>query len=176
MGHQDKVVKLGRHKPHREAMLSNMAMSLFEHRTIKTTEAKAKALRPLVDRLITTAKKDTVASRRQVAKTIHVKEVYQKLYNEILPQFSERNSGFCRVVKLGVRKGDGAPLSVVELLTEKPKEETDSKGKKAKKTTKAKASTSKTAKTSHKEDKPAKTMAKSSTTTTKKTTPSTKNK
>jgi large subunit ribosomal protein L17 len=114
-------------------MLSNMAMSLFEHHTIRTTEAKAKALRPLVDRIITTAKKDTIASRRQVAKTIHVKEVYQKLYSEILPQFSDRNSGFCRVVKLGVRKGDGAPLSVIELLTEKPKKESDKKAKKGKK-------------------------------------------
>lgn len=133
MGHQDKSVKLSRTKPHREAMLSNMAMSLFEHHTIRTTEAKAKALRPLVDRIITTAKKDTIASRRQVAKTIHVKEVYQKLYREILPQFSDRNSGFCRVVKLGVRKGDGAPLSVIELLTEKPKKESDKKAKKGKK-------------------------------------------
>ena len=137
MGHQDKTRKLQRTKPHREAMLSNMAMSLFLHRVIKTTDAKAKALRPLVDRLITTAKKDTLASRRQVAKTIHVKEVYQKLYNEIVPQFGERNSGYCRVVKLGVRKGDGAPLSVVELLTEKPKNETDKKAKKDKKAAKA---------------------------------------
>jgi len=134
MGHQDKVKKLGRTKPHREAMLANMAMSLFTHRQIKTTDAKAKALRPLVDRIITTAKKDTVASRRQVAKTIHVKEAYQKLYDDILPQFSDRESGFCRVVKLGVRKGDGAPVSVVELLTAKPKKaEGDKKAKKAKK-------------------------------------------
>lgn len=138
MGHQDKTRKLQRTKPHREAMLSNMAMSLFTHRVIKTTDAKAKALRPLVDRLITIAKKDTLASRRQVAKTIHVKEVYQKLYDEIVPQFTERNSGYCRVVKLGIRKGDGAPLSVVELLTEKPKKETDKKAKKAKKEKKEK--------------------------------------
>lgn len=133
MGHQDKTRKLQRTKPHREAMLSNMAMSLFIHRVIKTTDAKAKALRPLVDRLITTAKKDTLASRRQVAKTIHVKEVYQKLYDEIVPQFTDRNSGYCRVVKLGVRKGDGAPLSVVELLTKKPKKETGKKAKKEQK-------------------------------------------
>lgn len=133
MGHQDKTRKLQRTKPHREAMLSNMAMSLFIHRVIKTTDAKAKALRPLVDRLITTAKKDTLASRRQVAKTIHVKEVYQKLYDEIVPQFTDRDSGYCRVVKLGVRKGDGAPLSVVELLTKKPKKETGKKAKKEQK-------------------------------------------
>lgn len=131
MGHQDKVKKLGRTKSHREAMLANMAMSLFSHRVIKTTDAKAKALRPLVDRIITTAKKDTLASKRQVAKTIHVKEVFKKLYAEIVPQFADRDSGFTRVVKLGVRRGDGAPLSVVELLTERPADE--GKGKKAKK-------------------------------------------
>jgi len=136
MGHLDKVRKLGRTKAHREAMLANMAMSLFKHRVIKTTDAKAKALRPVVDRLISTAKKDTLASKRQVAKTIHQKDVFKKLYNEIIPQFGDRESGFTRVVKLGVRRGDGAPLSVVELLTEKPVEKTDKKDKKSKKTAK----------------------------------------
>jgi len=138
MGHQDKVKKLGRTKPHREAMLANMAMSLFSHRMIKTTDAKAKALRPVVDRLISTAKKNTLASKRQVAKTIHVKDVFKKFYEEIVPQFSERDSGFTRVMKLGVRRGDGAPMSVVELLTAKPEEKAEAKGKKAKKTAKAK--------------------------------------
>ncbi len=138
MGHQDKVKKLGRTKPHRESMLSNMAMSLFTHRMIKTTDAKAKALRPVVDRLITIAKKDTLASKRQVAKTIHVKEVFKKFYAEIVPQFADRDSGYTRVMKLGVRRGDGAPVSVVELMIEKPKEETDDK-KKAKKVAKAAA-------------------------------------
>ncbi len=133
MGHQDKVRKLGRTKAHREAMLSNMAMSLFQHRVIETTDAKAKALRPVVDRIISTAKKGTLASKRQVAKTVHQKEVFKKLYDEIIPQFEERHSGFTRVVKLGVRRGDGAPISVVELLTAKPVEETDKKGKKKKK-------------------------------------------
>jgi large subunit ribosomal protein L17 len=139
MGHQDKVTKLGRTKSHREAMLSNMAMSLFAHRMIKTTDAKAKALRPLVDRLIATAKKDTLASKRQVAKTIHVKEIFKKFYEDVVPQFKDRDSGFTRVIKLGVRRGDGASLSVVELLTEKPKEKTDTKGKKKAKTKTAKA-------------------------------------
>lgn len=136
MGHLDKVRKLGRTKAHREAMLANMAMSLFKHRVIKTTDAKAKALRPVVDRLISTAKKDTLASKRQVAKTIHQKDIFKKLYDEIIPQFGDRVSGFTRVVKLGVRRGDGAPLSVVELLTEKPVEKTDKKDKKSKKTAK----------------------------------------
>ncbi len=130
MGHQDKTVKLGRTKSHREAMLSNMAMSLLQHRVIRTTDAKAKALRPVVDRLIATTKQNTLASKRRVAQTIHVREVFQKLYTEIIPQFADRDSGFCRVIKLGVRRGDGAEMSVVELLTAKPAEEEKEKGKK----------------------------------------------
>jgi len=135
MGHRDKVKKLGRTKSHREAMLANMAMSLFTHRVIKTTDAKAKALKPLVDRIISTAKEDTLHAKRQVARTVKNKEVFKKLFSEIVPQFSERTSGFSRVIKLGVRRGDGAPISVVELLTEKPAE--DASAKKAKKEGKA---------------------------------------
>jgi large subunit ribosomal protein L17 len=132
MGHRDKVKKLGRTKSHREAMLANMAMSLFTHRVIKTTDAKAKALRPLVDRLIATAKKDTLAAKRQVARIVSQKPVFKKLFAEIVPQFADRDSGFSRVIKLGVRHGDGAPISVVELLTPKPVVE-EKKGKKGKK-------------------------------------------
>jgi large subunit ribosomal protein L17 len=137
MGHQDKVAKLNRTKSHREAMLANMAMSLFQHRVIRTTDARAKALRPLVDRLIVTAKKNTLASKREVARTVHVKDVFTKLYGEILPQFAERTSGFTRVIKLGIRRGDGAPMSVVELLTAAPVEAPDAKDKKGKKEAKA---------------------------------------
>ena len=136
MGHRDKVKKLGRTKSHREAMLANMAMSLFTHRVIKTTDARAKALKPLVDRLIATAKRNTLHAKRQVARTIKNKDVFKRLFSEIVPQFAERQSGFSRVVKLGVRRGDGAPLSVVELLTEKPVEKADTKAKKEKKATK----------------------------------------
>lgn len=117
MGHLDKIRKLGRTKPHRKAMLNNMMMSLFTHRLIKTTDAKAKALRPVVDRLIRTAKKGTLASKREVAKSVKVKSVFVKLYSEILPGLEDRNSGYTRVVKMGVRRGDAAPMSVVELLT-----------------------------------------------------------
>jgi large subunit ribosomal protein L17 len=114
-------------------MLANMAMSLFEHRLIKTTDAKAKALRPLVDRLISTAKKDTLAAKRQVARTVKNKEVFKKLFADIVPKFADRDSGFSRVIKLGVRRGDGAPLSVVELMIDKPKKVDDKKDKKKKK-------------------------------------------
>lgn len=139
MGHRDKVKKLGRTRSHREAMLANMAMSLFTHRVIKTTDAKAKALKPLVDRLISTAKQETLHAKRQVARTVKNKDVFKKLFSEIVPQFAERTSGFSRVVKLGVRRGDGAPMSVVELLTDKPVEKTDTKAKKDKKAAKTAA-------------------------------------
>ena len=139
MGHRDKVKKLGRTRSHREAMLANMAMSLFTHRVIKTTDAKAKALKPLVDRLISTAKQNTLHAKRQVARTVKNKDVFKKLFSEIVPQFSERNSGFARVVKLGVRRGDGAPISVVELLVEKPTDDAAAKAKKAKKEAKTPA-------------------------------------
>ena len=132
MGHQDKVPKLGRTKTHREAMLSNMAMSLFTHRVIRTTDARAKALRPVVDRLIATAKKNTLASKRQVAETVHVPEVFKKLYSDILPHFQERSSGYTRVIKLGVRRGDGAEMSVVELLTPRPDFAAEAKDKEKK--------------------------------------------
>lgn len=122
MGHQDKVVKLGRTPAHRDAMLSNMAMSLFLHRVIRTTNAKAKALKPVVDRIITIAKRNTLASKRQVAVIVHQKDVFKKLYDEILPQLSDRNSGYSRIMKLGFRRGDCADMSVVELLVPAPVE------------------------------------------------------
>ncbi|TFH41100.1 MAG: 50S ribosomal protein L17 [Lysobacterales bacterium] len=141
MGHRDKVVKLGRTTSHREAMLANMAMSLFSHRIIKTTDAKAKALKPVVDRLISTAKQDTLHAKRKVARTIRQKDVFKKLFDEIVPQFADRDSGFTRVIKLGVRRGDGAAISVVELLIDKKVVDTDKKAKKGAKSTKtAKAS------------------------------------
>lgn len=133
MKHQVKTRKLSRTKPHREAMLSNMAVSLFTHRTIRTTEAKAKALRQYTDRLIATAKTDTVAARRNIFAQLRNETVVKKLFTEIAPHFAERQSGFTRVIKVGHRVGDGAPVSLVELLTPKPKVTTDKEKKKAKK-------------------------------------------
>lgn len=127
MRHQIKTRKLGKTKPHREAMLANMATSLLANRTIKTTESKAKELRRYVDRLITIAKKDTLAARRQVGETIKDKVVVKKLFGEIAPQFKDRPSGYTRVLRIGFRRGDAAMMSMVELLTEKPKEEEDTK-------------------------------------------------
>lgn len=131
MRHQIKVRKLGRPKAHREAMMANMVTSLFAHRTIKTTEPKAKELKKFADKLISTAKADTLAARRRVGRTIKDKTVVKKLFSDIVPQFQNRNSGFTRVLRLGVRRGDSAMMTIVELLTEKPKVEKD-KGKKEK--------------------------------------------
>lgn len=121
MRHQIKVRKLSRPKAHREALLANMATSLFDNRTIYTTEAKAKELRKVADRLISTAKEDTLAARRQVARTVKDKKVLKKLFTEIMPQFKDRDSGFTRLLRVGFRRGDAAMVSIVELLTEKPK-------------------------------------------------------
>lgn len=129
MKHQVKTKKLSRTKPHREAMLSNMVISLFTHRTIRTTDAKAKELRRLTDRLITTAKTDTIAARRNVFAKLRNETIVKKLFTEIAPHFTDRQSGFTRVLKVGIRHGDGASLSLVELLTPKPEVTTDKKGK-----------------------------------------------
>ncbi|MEE9441274.1 MAG: 50S ribosomal protein L17 [candidate division Zixibacteria bacterium] len=132
MKHQVKTKKLSRTKPHREAMLANMAISLFTTRSIKTTDAKAKELRRLTDRLITTAKINTLAARRKIFAQLRNETIVKKLFDEIAPYFSDRPSGFTRVIKIGPRHGDGASLSLVELLTPKP-EKVDEKSKDKKK-------------------------------------------
>ncbi len=132
MRHGRKVKKLSRTKSHREAMLSNMAASLFIHRMIKTTTAKAKALRPMAERLITFGKKGDLAAKRQAFRILRDHALVKKLFEEIAPQFASRNGGYTRVLRLGTRLGDGASLSLVELLTAKPVAEKEKKGKKAK--------------------------------------------
>jgi large subunit ribosomal protein L17 len=139
MKHQIKTKKLSRTKPHREAMLSNMAVSLFLHRTIRTTEVRAKELRRLTDRLIVTAKGGDLAARRQVHSVLRNETVVKKLFDEIAPHFKDRSSGFSRVLKIGRRKGDGAELSLVGLLTPKPKVETPKGKEKSQKKTAAKS-------------------------------------
>ena len=131
MRHGKKVKKLGRTKSHRKAMLANMAASLFMYHMIKTTEAKAKEVRRLAERLITLAKRGDLHAHRQVYDVIKDRKLVKKIFDEIAPKFEDREGGYTRVGKLGVRKGDGAPLSVVELLIEKPPRE-EKKGKKEK--------------------------------------------
>jgi large subunit ribosomal protein L17 len=97
-------------------MLSNLASSLFQHERIKTTEAKAKLLRPYAERLITKAKRGDIHNRRQVLSLVQDRSVVHKLFEEIAPRFSERSGGYTRILKLGPRSGDGAPMALIELL------------------------------------------------------------
>ena len=101
---------------HQRQMLSNMAVSLFEHERIKTTEAKAKMLRPFAERLITKAKYGSVHHRRQVLSVIEDRAITHKLFADIGPRFSSRNGGYTRIMKLGPRNGDGAPMALIELV------------------------------------------------------------
>lgn len=107
---------LGANPTHQRLMLRNLSQSLFEHERIKTTEAKAKLLRPYAEKLITKAKKGSIHHRRQVLSVIEDRAVVHKLFAEIGPRFAERNGGYTRILKIGPRPGDGAPMAFVELV------------------------------------------------------------
>lgn len=111
--------RLGGSPAHQRLILANLARSLFEHGRITTTEAKARRLRPYAESLITKAKVDSVANRRQVVKVIHDKGVLHTLFTEIGPRFSTRPGGYTRILKIGPRKGDNAPMAVIELVEAK---------------------------------------------------------
>lgn len=110
--------RLGSGPDHQGLLLGTLAAQLFTHERIRTTEAKAKALRPVAEHLITFAKRGDVHARRQVLKTITDRDVVHKLFSEIGPRFAEREGGYTRILKLGPRKGDGAPMALIELLPE----------------------------------------------------------
>ena len=111
--------RLGGSSSHQQALLANLATSLFEHEQIKTTEPKARALRPYAEKLITHAKKGTLHNRREVFKKIRDKDVVHKLFAEIGPFFAHRNGGYTRIIKVEARKGDNAPMAVIQLVREK---------------------------------------------------------
>ena len=108
--------RLGGSPAHQRLMLANLAAALFEHDRITTTEAKAKRLRPLAEKLITFAKRGDLHARRQVMKVIGDKDVVHRLFAEIGPNFAERAGGYTRIVKIGPRKGDNAPMAVIALV------------------------------------------------------------
>jgi large subunit ribosomal protein L17 len=110
--------RLGGSPSHQRLILANLATALFEHGRITTTEAKARTLRPYAEKLITKAKKGDLHNRREVLKTIRDKSVVHVLFTEIAPSFAERPGGYTRITKLGPRKGDNAPMAVIELVTE----------------------------------------------------------
>jgi len=101
---------------HERQVLAGLAAQLFERGRIQTTEAKAKALRPLAEHLITFAKRGDVHARRQVLKTVPDRDVVHKLFVEIAPRYAERTGGYTRILKLGNRQGDAAPMALIELL------------------------------------------------------------
>jgi large subunit ribosomal protein L17 len=110
--------RLGGSPAHQRLMLSNLATALFEHGRITTTETRARLLRPVAEKLITKAKRGDLHNRREVLKTIRDKSVVHTLFTEIAPTFAERPGGYTRITKIGPRKGDNAPMAVIELVTE----------------------------------------------------------
>jgi large subunit ribosomal protein L17 len=113
-----KGARLGGSPAHQRLMLANLATSLFEHGRITTTEAKARRLRPFAERLITKAKRGDLHNRRQVLRVIRDKSVVHELFTEIAPRYATRPGGYLRITKVGPRKGDNAPLAVIELVEE----------------------------------------------------------
>ncbi|GLI38674.1 50S ribosomal protein L17 [Geobacter hydrogenophilus] len=128
MRHNKAGRRLGRTTSHRIAMFRNMVTSFLEHERITTTDAKAKELRSIAEKMITLGKRGDLHALRQAASYIRDKKVVTKLFSTIAPRYKERDGGYTRIIKLGIRPGDNAPLSVIELV----EEQLNKKGKKAK--------------------------------------------
>src|SRR5947208_596128 len=138
MRHQKKTIKLGRTAEHRKALLANQVCSLIEHQRIQTTLAKAKAVRPLAEKMVTLGKKGSIHARRTALATLRQKNAVKKLFDDIAPRSTDRNGGYTRNVKLGQRKSDSASMAFIEwvdaaqVIEEKePKEKPAKKQKEA---------------------------------------------
>ncbi len=142
MKHQKRVLKLNRTKSHRRALLQNLTNALLEYESIKTTVAKAKALKRAAERLITLAKRKDTHSMRIAFAFLRNKKTIAKLFGSIAERYSAINGGYTRVLKIGKRKGDSAPMAIIELIL-RGEEEKDKKATKEKKVKKDKASTKK---------------------------------
>ena len=138
MRHQKKRIKLGRTAEHRKALLANQVCSLIEHQRIKTTLAKAKAVRPLAEKMVTLGKKGTLHARRTALSVLRQGVAVKKLFDELAPRSTSRNGGYTRIVKLGARKSDSALMAFIEwvdapqVVEEAEPEEKGKKGKAAK--------------------------------------------
>src|SRR6201994_3444023 len=133
MRHQKKTVKLGRTAEHRKALLANQVCSLIEHQRIKTTLAKAKAVRPLAEKMVTLGKQGSLHARRTALAVLRQKNAVKKLFDSIAPRSAERVGGYTRIVKLGPRKSDSAPVAFLEWVDAAPViEEKEEPKKKAK--------------------------------------------
>ncbi|OGD20621.1 MAG: 50S ribosomal protein L17 [Candidatus Aminicenantes bacterium RBG_13_64_14] len=133
MRHQVKKGKLGRNTAHRRAVLRNLVTSFLERERMRTTLAKARAARPVAEKMITLAKRGTLHARRQALAYMTKEAVVQKLFTELGPRFAERPGGYTRIVKLDKRMGDGASMAMLELVGSEFKKKTKKKGKDAKK-------------------------------------------
>ena len=117
-----KGARLGSGPAHQKLLLAGLTEALIREGKIKTTEARAKALRPLAERMVTFAKRGDLSARRIVLKTVRDRELVHKLFAEIAPTFADRNGGYTRIVKLGPRKGDAAPMALIEFVGEAEEE------------------------------------------------------
>ncbi|HJT44738.1 MAG TPA: 50S ribosomal protein L17 [Chthoniobacterales bacterium] len=137
MRHQKKTVRLGRKAEHRKALLANQVCSLIEHRRIKTTLAKAKAVRPLAEKMVTLGKNGSIHARRTAFATLRHKDAVKKLFDEIAPASTDRNGGYTRIIRLGQRHSDSASMALIEwvdatiVVEDKPAEEKKAKKEKA---------------------------------------------
>jgi large subunit ribosomal protein L17 len=135
MRHQKKTIKLGRTADHRRALLANQVCALIQHQRITTTLAKAKAVRPLAERMVTLGKNGSIHARRRALAVLRQKNVVKKLFDDIAQRSAERNGGYTRIVKLGARKSDSARMAFIEwvdaehIAEEKPKKEKKAKRK-----------------------------------------------
>jgi large subunit ribosomal protein L17 len=139
MRHQKKTIKLGRKAEHRKALLANQVCSLIAHQRIKTTLAKAKAVRPLAEKMVTLGKRGSIHARRMAFATLRQKDAVKRLFDDIAQRSAERNGGYTRIVRLGQRKSDSAPMAFLEwvdaaviVTEEEPVEEKKAKKKEAK--------------------------------------------
>jgi len=139
MRHQKKTVKLGRKEGHRKSLLANLAVSLIEHSRIKTTLAKAKAVQPLAEKLVTIGKKNTLHARRTAKAVLRQDDAVKTLFADVAPRAADRKGGYTRIVKLGQRKSDAAPMALIEWVDAPMIVETPAPEPKAKKVTKPKA-------------------------------------
>src|SRR5690349_3155623 len=135
MRHQNKTIKLGRTADHRRALLANQVCALIQHQRIKTTLAKAKAVRPLAERMVTLGKNGSIHARRRALAVLRQKNLVKKLFDDIAQRSAERNGGYTRIIKLGARKSDSARMAFIEwvdaehIAEEKPKKEKTGKHK-----------------------------------------------
>ncbi|MDX6448132.1 MAG: large subunit ribosomal protein [Gaiellaceae bacterium] len=120
MRHQRAGKKLGRDSAHRKALYANLAGALIEHGRIKTTEAKAKAVKPMAEKMITLGRRGDIHARRQAIAFLRSQDVVHKLFSEVAPRFAERPGGYSRIVKIGTRQGDAAEMVYLELVEHTP--------------------------------------------------------